>query len=97
MNLLESTGICVVPGSGFGQKEGTYHFRTTILPPPDIFEEMIQRLTAFQKKFLADHEDDDSWEQRVDPHDFIFCFSSEVQFNCFQYSEKWGKLEFVRV
>ncbi|KRX55960.1 Alanine aminotransferase 2, partial [Trichinella sp. T9] len=55
MNLLESTGICVVPGSGFGQKEGTYHFRTTILPPPDIFEEMIQRLTAFQKKFLADH------------------------------------------
>ncbi|XP_078009949.1 alanine aminotransferase 1-like [Phascolarctos cinereus] len=25
--LLEETGICVVPGSGFGQKEGTYHFR----------------------------------------------------------------------
>uniref|UniRef100_H2ZRX1 alanine transaminase n=1 Tax=Latimeria chalumnae TaxID=7897 RepID=H2ZRX1_LATCH len=27
MRLLEQTGICVVPGSGFGQKEGTYHFR----------------------------------------------------------------------
>ncbi|XP_050843674.1 alanine aminotransferase 2, partial [Serinus canaria] len=27
MRLLEETGICVVPGSGFGQKEGTYHFR----------------------------------------------------------------------
>jgi len=26
--LLEETGICVVPGSGFGQKEGTYHFRS---------------------------------------------------------------------
>ena len=28
-------GICVVPGSGFGQAEGTAHFRTTILPPTD--------------------------------------------------------------
>jgi alanine transaminase len=28
-------GICVVPGSGFGQKDGTYHFRTTFLPPED--------------------------------------------------------------
>ena len=25
--LLEETGICVVPGSGFGQVEGTFHFR----------------------------------------------------------------------
>ena len=25
--LLEQTGICCVPGSGFGQKPGTYHFR----------------------------------------------------------------------
>jgi alanine transaminase len=25
--LLENTGICVVPGSGFGQFPGTYHFR----------------------------------------------------------------------
>ena len=28
--LLEETGICVVPGSGFGQMEGTYHFRLII-------------------------------------------------------------------
>ncbi|XP_066451712.1 alanine aminotransferase 2-like [Eleutherodactylus coqui] len=28
MRLLEETGICVVPGSGFGQRDGTYHFRT---------------------------------------------------------------------
>ncbi|XP_078542245.1 alanine aminotransferase 2-like [Lissotriton helveticus] len=27
MKLLEHTGICVVPGSGFGQRDGTYHFR----------------------------------------------------------------------
>jgi len=25
--LLEETGICIVPGSGFGQKPGTSHFR----------------------------------------------------------------------
>ena len=31
-NLLEETGICVIPGSGFGQMPGTFHFRTTILP-----------------------------------------------------------------
>lgn len=27
LRLLEETGICVVPGSGFGQRKGTYHFR----------------------------------------------------------------------
>ena len=26
-NLLEATGICIIPGSGFGQRPGTYHFR----------------------------------------------------------------------
>lgn len=31
MKLLEETGICLVPGSGFGQKDGTYHFRYTTL------------------------------------------------------------------
>ena len=33
--LLEETGICCVPGSGFLQKPGTYHFRTTFLPPEE--------------------------------------------------------------
>ena len=27
LELLRQTGVCVVPGSGFGQKEGTWHFR----------------------------------------------------------------------
>lgn len=27
MKLLEEEGICLVPGSGFGQKDGTFHFR----------------------------------------------------------------------
>ncbi|KAH9383379.1 hypothetical protein HPB48_024598 [Haemaphysalis longicornis] len=28
MQLLENSGVCVVPGSGFGQVPGTYHFRS---------------------------------------------------------------------
>ncbi len=31
LRLLEETGICVVPGSGFGQKDGTYHFRYSMI------------------------------------------------------------------
>lgn len=31
--LLEATGICTVPGSGFGQVPGTWHVRTTFLAP----------------------------------------------------------------
>ena len=32
VSLLEHTGICVVPASGFGQKEGRHGFRMTFLP-----------------------------------------------------------------
>merc|ERR1711976_1020399 len=27
--------MAMVPGSGFGQRDGTFHFRTTILPLPE--------------------------------------------------------------
>ena len=53
MELLEQTGIVVVPGSGFGQKEGTYHFRTTILPPEESIDEVISLLTKFHQEFLS--------------------------------------------
>ncbi|MDX9857922.1 MAG: aminotransferase class I/II-fold pyridoxal phosphate-dependent enzyme [candidate division Zixibacteria bacterium] len=45
--LLEKTGICVVPGSGFGQKPGTYHFRMTFLPPREEIQLLIERLSDF--------------------------------------------------
>merc|ERR1712232_208001 len=32
LSLLENTGICVVPASGFGQEKGRFGFRTTFLP-----------------------------------------------------------------
>jgi alanine transaminase len=49
MRLLEATGICVVPGSGFGQKEGTLHFRTTFLAPGT---EWVGSIVKFHKEFM---------------------------------------------
>lgn len=40
-------------GSGFGQKAGTQHFRTTFLPPEEDMEEVVQRLSAFHTAFLS--------------------------------------------
>ncbi|XP_068034107.1 alanine aminotransferase 2-like [Anomalospiza imberbis] len=54
MRLLEETGICVVPGSGFGQKEGTYHFRMTILPPTEKLKILLEKLGAFYTKFVKE-------------------------------------------
>lgn len=42
ISLLEETGICVVPASGFGQKDGRVGFRTTFLPPDDELEKAIE-------------------------------------------------------
>ena len=55
LQLLEATGVVVVPGSGFGQREGTWHFRTTFLPPAEKIEGVLQRLEAFHKEFMARH------------------------------------------
>jgi aspartate/methionine/tyrosine aminotransferase len=49
--LLEETGICVVPGSGFGQDPGTLHFRTTILPPMEEIEAVVKRIAGFHAAF----------------------------------------------
>jgi alanine transaminase len=49
--LLEQTGICVVPGSGFGQRPGTAHFRTTILPPTEKIRSVVERLAKFQASY----------------------------------------------
>merc|ERR1719450_1746896 len=55
--LLEATGICIIPRSGFGQKPGSYHFRTTILAQKDLIKDMLGRLGAFHAKFLAEYKD----------------------------------------
>uniref|UniRef100_A0A671L7S0 alanine transaminase n=1 Tax=Sinocyclocheilus anshuiensis TaxID=1608454 RepID=A0A671L7S0_9TELE len=55
MKLLEETGICLVPGSGFGQREGTYHFRMTILPPTDKLMILLNKLKEFHQKFTQQY------------------------------------------
>ncbi|KAM9458588.1 alanine aminotransferase 2-like isoform 5-T5 [Salvelinus alpinus] len=55
MKLLEETGICLVPGSGFGQKDGTYHFRMTILPPTDKLKILLAKVKEFHQKFTQQY------------------------------------------
>lgn len=50
VSLLENTGICVVPASGFGQEAGRFGFRTTFLPSET---EMIRVVAEIRKH----HED----------------------------------------
>jgi len=49
LRLLEATGVCVVPGSGFGQKEDTLHFRTTFLAPGT---DWVERIVKFHADFV---------------------------------------------
>ncbi|KAH9831716.1 transaminase [Rhodofomes roseus] len=55
LELLEETGICVVPGSGFGQKEGEHHYRLTCLCPG--VEEYVGMLEKFHLGFLKRYGD----------------------------------------
>lgn len=54
IELLENTGICCVPGSGFGQVPGTHHLRTTFLPPG---KDWIERWTKFHENFVKTYKD----------------------------------------
>jgi len=51
MEMLERTGVICVPGSGFGQKPGEFHFRMTILPE----EATLQRVLDGIEKFHLEH------------------------------------------
>jgi len=55
LKLLEATGISTVPGSGFGQEPGTFHLRTTILPPVEQMKEVVTLMTDFHKKFMDEY------------------------------------------
>jgi len=50
LGLLDETGICVVPGSGFGQKEGEWHYRLTCLCPG--VDEYVSKLENFHRKWV---------------------------------------------
>lgn len=53
LDLLDATGICVVPGSGFGQVDGTWHFRTTFLPQEDAMDAVKDRLATYHGNFMS--------------------------------------------
>jgi len=53
LSLLEETGICVVPASGFGQAKGRVGFRTTFLHPDTI--QAVDLFAKHHKKFVADY------------------------------------------
>ena len=56
MQALEATGLVVVPGSGFQQQPGTFHFRTTFLPQPTAkMEKALGAFAAFHKQFMQTH------------------------------------------
>ena len=52
LELLQETGIVTVPGTGFGQEEGTFHMRTTILPQEDQIADFVQKFKSFHEKFM---------------------------------------------
>lgn len=45
--LIKETGVVVVPGSGFGQKPGTQHFRVVFLPTDEVLEKAYNSISKF--------------------------------------------------
>ena len=50
LDVLNSTGVVFVPGSGFGEEYGGGHFRSVFLPPPEMIDEAMNRLEGFMAK-----------------------------------------------
>jgi alanine-synthesizing transaminase len=50
IKLLEETGVLCVNGSGFGQREGTKHFRVVFLPQNDVLNQAYDKIEEFMNK-----------------------------------------------
>lgn len=50
--LIKETGVVVVPGTGFGQKPDTNHFRLVFLPPEDVLEKAYSKIGEFFKMYV---------------------------------------------
>jgi len=52
MEMVNETGIMTVPGSGFGQKEGSFHYRmTNLVTPTTHMNDTLDLLQDFNTKF----------------------------------------------
>ena len=49
--LIKETGVVIVPGAGFGQKPGSAHFRTVLLPPEDVIEKSFKLIADFYRNY----------------------------------------------
>lgn len=54
--LIKETGVVVVPGSGFGQRPGTNHFRIVTLPQEEILREAFKIIAEFYKEYKTKYE-----------------------------------------
>ena len=54
--MLRATGVCVVPGSGFGQREGEWHYRTTILPEESRLAAVWKAVGEWHEAFMREWE-----------------------------------------
>ncbi|KAL3938080.1 MAG: hypothetical protein SGBAC_006928 [Bacillariaceae sp.] len=51
LSLLERTGVCVVPASGFGQRKGRFGFRTTFLPQEEDLSNAVDAIRQHHEEF----------------------------------------------
>ena len=54
--LIKETGVIVVPGTGFGQKPGTKHFRVVFLPQDEVLEKAYKSIGTFYQKYKNEYE-----------------------------------------
>jgi len=52
MNLLETTGLTTVNGSGFGQKPGTNHLRFAFLPQKEMLIKVLPEWIDFHNNYI---------------------------------------------
>lgn len=54
LEMLERSGVVMVPGSGFGQVPGTYHFRLTFLPEAEKMPGVLKLLQKANDQFMEE-------------------------------------------
>jgi len=69
LEMLYETGVVTVPGSGFSQQEGTYHYRMTILPQLEELERAFVRMKTFHGQFLQKYGPLEEVNSRVATYD----------------------------
>ncbi|KAG4304303.1 hypothetical protein PORY_002278 [Pneumocystis oryctolagi] len=80
IKLLEATGVSVVPGSSFGQCEGTYHYRTTFLSDGDIDERLKRKVYVNQNSLCRTQDSSKMQSKSID-------ISKDQKNNILSYSD----------